>query len=171
MRAQEQNLEPIDTRLEILAEAAIDDSKYQRMLYHTEEATPLEDIEKDCELYLMGSERQNLSIFTCRNGCRLLIKNSEEVVVPQCARADVLNELHSTRGKFTWKNIGKDIEKLYNQCEMCKEHSRSKPNIPGKRNEVIPMSLELGYAGELSVDFGQFGRNNLLIVKDRYSDL
>ena len=121
VKAQELNLEPIDTRLEILAEAAMDDSKYQRMLYHTEEATPLEDIEKDCELSLMVSERQNLSIFTCSNGFRLLIKNSEEVVVPECARAEVLNELHSThlssdgmkrlsRGKFTWKNIGKDIQ-------------------------------------------------------------
>merc|ERR1712082_233506 len=68
--------------------------------------------------------------------------------------------------------MGNDIENLYKQCKMCKEHFRSKPNIPGKRNEVIPTSLEMGCAGELiSNDFGQFGRNNLLIVKDRYSGL
>ena len=41
-----------------------------------------------------------------------------------------------------------------------------------EKNEVIPTSLELGCAGELlSADFGQFGRNNLLIVKDRFSGL
>ena len=114
----------------------------------------------------MGSERQNLSIFTCSNGFRLLIKNSEEVVVPQCARADVLNELHSThmcsngmkrlsRGKFTWKNIGKDIEKLYNQCEMCKEHSRSKPNIPGKTDLNYQMGKGYMPDSKLSITSSQ----------------
>ena len=91
VKSQELQLEPVDTRLEILAEVAMDDSKYQRMLYHTEEATPLEYIEEDCELSKMGSERKNLSIYTCSNGFRLLIRNSEEVVVPECARAEVLN--------------------------------------------------------------------------------
>ena len=141
VRAQERNLEPVDTRLEILAEAAMDDTCYQRMLHHTENDTPLEEIEQDSELFLMGSERQNLSTFTCSNGFKLLIKNAEEVVIPQCAREEILNELHAThmcsegmkrlaRGKFTWKNMGKDIQRRYHQCEMCKEHSRSKPNIP-----------------------------------------
>ena len=104
-------------------------------------------------------------------------------MIPQCTRVEILNELHAThmcaegmkrlaRGKFTWKNMGKDIQRRYSQCEMCLEHSRSKPNIPGKRNEVIPSNLELACAGEmLSADFGQFGRNNLLIVKDRFSGL
>ena len=103
--------------------------------------------------------------------------------MPECARAEVLKELHSThlssdgmkrlaRGKFHWKNMGKDIEELYNECQMCREHSRSKPNVPGQRNEVIPTSLEIGCAGELiSTDFGQYGRSNLLILKDRYSGL
>ena len=36
----------------------------------------------------------------------------------------------------------------------------------------IPTYLETGWAGELlSTDFGQYGRSNLLIVKDRYSGL
>ena len=39
VKSQELQLEPIDPRLEILAEVAKDDSKYQRLLFHTEEAT------------------------------------------------------------------------------------------------------------------------------------
>ena len=158
VKAQERNLEPVDTRLEILAETAMEDTSYQRMLLHTENNTPLGEIEKDSELFMMGSERQYLSTFTCSNGCKLLIKNAEEVVIPQCSREEILNELHAThmcaegmkrlaRGKFTWKNMGKDIERKYSQCEMCLENSRSKPNIPGKRNEVVPSSLELACAG------------------------
>ena len=68
--------------------------------------------------------------------------------------------------------MGKDIEKLARECESCQENARSKPNIPGKRNEVKPTSLETGAAGELlSTDFGQYGRSNLLTVRDRYSGL
>ena len=136
-----------------MAEVAMNDSKYQRMLFHTENATPDKYIEKDCDLHHKNSsERRNLSIFTCSNGYKLLIRNSEEIVVPECARAEVLKELHSThlcsdgmkrlaRGKMHWRNMGKDIEKIYNKCQSCREHSRSKPNIPGRRNEVIPTSL------------------------------
>ena len=107
----------------------MEDTSYQRMLHHTENNTPLGEIEKDSELFMMGSERQYLSTFTCSNGCKLLIKNAEEVVIPQCSREEILNELHAThmcaegmkrlaRGKFTWKNMGKDIERKYSQCEM-----------------------------------------------------
>ena len=91
MRAQERNLGPVDTRLEVLAENALEDTCYQRMLHHTENNTPLEEIEQDSELFLMGSERQYLSTFTCTNGCKLLVKNAEEVVIPQCAREEILN--------------------------------------------------------------------------------
>ena len=64
VKAQERNLEPVDTRLEILAEAALEDTCYQRMLHHTENNIPLEEIEQDSELFLMGSERQYLSTFS-----------------------------------------------------------------------------------------------------------
>ena len=113
-----------------------------------------------------GSERKHLGIFTCKNGDKLLVRNSEEVVIPEQARAEVLGELHSThlssdgmkrlaRGKFHWHGMGKEIEKLAKECESCQENSRSKPNIPGRRNEVTPTSLETGCAGELlSTDFG-----------------
>ena len=76
------------------------------------------------------------------------------------------------RGEFYWAGMSREIENLYMSCEGCKENSRSKPNVNGKRNEVTPSTLETGAPGELLCsDFGQYGRSNLLIIKDRYSGL
>ena len=112
-----------------------------------------------------------------------MVRNSEEVIIPEQARGEVLRELHSThlcsegmkrlaRGKFYWTGMTKDIERIYMECEGCKENSRSKPNVSGRRNEVTPSTMETGSAGELlCTDFGQYGRSNLLIIKDRYSGL
>ena len=61
---------------------------------------------------------------------------------------------------------------MYIAYEGCKENSRSKPNVNGKRNEVTPSTMETGSPGELlCTDFGQYGRSNLLIIKDRFSGL
>ena len=112
-----------------------------------------------------------------------MVRNSEEVIIPEQARGEVLREFHSThlcsdgmkrlaRGKFYWTGMTKDIERIYMECEGCKENSRSKPNVSGKRNDVTPSTMETGSAGELlCTDFGQYGRSNLLIIKDRYSGL
>ena len=37
-------------------------------------------VEKDSELKKKGSIRNHLGVFTCRNGDKLLIRNSEEVI-------------------------------------------------------------------------------------------
>ena len=86
VKAQKLQVEPIDPRVERLAEVGRSDTKYQRMIFHTEEDTPNKYIEKDSELFKNGSERKNLSIFTCKNGNKLLVRNSEEVVIPKRAR-------------------------------------------------------------------------------------
>ena len=68
-------------------------------------------MERDSELKKKGSITKHLGVFTCRNGDKLLIRNSEEVIIPEKASGEVLRELHSTylccdgmkrlaRGKF-----------------------------------------------------------------------
>merc|ERR1712215_156388 len=111
------------------------------------------------------------------------LKNSSEVVVPKDDRKEIIDELHSThmsaegmkklaRGRLTWKGMSKEIKRKYDECEACLENSRSKPNVPNHRSEVIPSNLELTAPGEkLSADFGEYGRNKLMIVKDRFSGL
>ena len=158
VRAQEIDLEPVDARLEKLAEHALEDPDYQRMIKYLMDGTPLEEMDKHSELYLMGSERQYMSTFKCSNGCSLVVKNNEEVVIPKEAREAVLEEMHAThmgvqsmkklaRGRMTWKNMSRDIERKHAECEACLIHARSKPNIPNSRCEVVPSSLELTCAG------------------------
>ena len=117
VKAQKLQIEPIDPRVERVAKLRRTDAKYQRMIFHTEEGTDDKYIENDSELKKNGSERKHLGIFTCKNGDKLLVRNSEEVIIPEKARAEVLGELHSThlssdgmkrlaRGKFHWNGMG-----------------------------------------------------------------
>ena len=183
IRAQEIDLEPVDVRLERLAERAKNDPDYQRMVKYLDEGTPVEEMDKDSELYLMEGERQFMGTFKCSNGYSLIVKNMEEVLIPKEAREAVLEEMHSThlgiqgmkklaRGKMTWINMSRDIERKHANCEACLINARSKPNKNNNRCEVVPSSLELTVAGEkIAADFGEYGRNKLLIIKDRYSGL
>ena len=83
MRAQKLQIEPIDPRVERLAEVGRADTKYQRMIFHTEQETKDKYVEKDSELKKKGNMRKHLGVFTCRNGDKLLIRNSEEVIIPK----------------------------------------------------------------------------------------
>ena len=96
MRAQEKDLEQVDARLEKMAEDAMGDNEYQMMITNILNETPLEELDKSSELFKMGSERQYLGVWTFINGSKLVVKNSEKVVVPKGARQEVLDELHAT---------------------------------------------------------------------------
>ena len=66
--------------------------------------------------------------------------------------------------------MGINLEILYEACNECKVNNRSKNNVLGKRVEMTP-SMEIGGHGELiCMDYGEYGRLNLLIIKDRFSD-
>ena len=75
VKAQEIDLEPVDVRLERMAERAKNDNDYQKMIKYLEEGTPVEEMDKNNELYLMEGERQFMGTFRCSNGYSLGIKN------------------------------------------------------------------------------------------------
>ena len=74
VRAEKLNIEPIDPRVEKMAELGLADSKYQRMLYHTENGTEDKFLEEDSELRKAGIIRKHLGIFRCSNGAKLLVR-------------------------------------------------------------------------------------------------
>ena len=76
-------MEPVDPRLEKMAENAMDDNEYQMMIRNILDETPLGELDKSGELFKMGSERQYLGVWTFINGSKLVVKNSVEVVVPK----------------------------------------------------------------------------------------
>ena len=83
VKAQEIDLEPVDVRLERMAECAKNNTSYQQMIKYLDEGTPVEEMDKNNELYQMDGERQFMGTFRCSNGYSLVIKNEEEVVIPK----------------------------------------------------------------------------------------
>ena len=96
VKAQEKDLEPVDARLEKMAEDAMGDNEYQMMIRNILDETPLGELDRSGELFKMGSERQYLGVWTFINGSKLVVKNSVEVVVPKGDRQEVLDEVHAT---------------------------------------------------------------------------
>ena len=183
VRAEAVDLQPVDIRLEKMAERAGGDQEYQQMIRYLEEGTPAEEMDKSSEIFTMNGERQYLGTVKLSNGFSLIVKNEDEVLIPEGDREAILEELHSThlssqgmkklaRGRITWKGMNKQIERVYESCESCLVHARAKPHRNNARCEVIPSSLELTVAGEKVVaDFAEYGPNKLLIIKDMYSGL
>ena len=183
VRAEAADLQPVDIRLEKMAERAGGDQEYQQMIRYLEEGTPVEEMDKSSEIFTMNGERQFLGTVKLSNGYSLVVKNEEEVLIPKGDREAILEELHSThlssqgmkklaRGRIVWKGMNKQIERVHESCESCLIHARAKPHKNNARCEVIPSSLELTVAGEKVVaDFAEYGPNKLLVIKDRYSGL
>ena len=150
---------------------------------HVENQTEHKHLEDKSELKKIGLIMRELGIFECESGLKLVIRNGQEIFIPQMARREMFLELHSThmsteginkmaRKKFRCPQMSRDIERVYEACVACKENRRSKNNVPGRRVEVVPSTMELGGPGELlCMDFGEYGRSNLLIIKDIFSGL
>ena len=83
VKAQKLQIEPIDPRIERVAELGRTDAKYQQMLHHTEQETEDKYLEDESDLKKMGSGRKHLGIYVCKNGSKLLVKNSEEIIIPE----------------------------------------------------------------------------------------
>ena len=79
-----------------MADNELLDMDYQRMIEDILEEKALHELDRDGELFKLSSERQYLGVLTFRNGSRLVVKNSSEVVVPKDERKEILDELHST---------------------------------------------------------------------------
>ena len=66
-----------------MADNALLDMDYQTMIEDILEEKPLHELDKEGELFKLSSERQFLGVWTFKNGSRLVVKNSSEVVVPK----------------------------------------------------------------------------------------
>ena len=60
VRAEAVDLQPVDIRLEKMAERAGRDQEYQQMIRYLEEGTPVEEMDKSSEIFMMNGERQFL---------------------------------------------------------------------------------------------------------------
>ena len=67
---------------------------------------------------------RELGLYECENGRKLVVRNSQKILIPKLARKEMLGELHSThmsvqgmkrlaRKKFWWPAMSKDLEQDY----------------------------------------------------------
>merc|ERR1711984_43402 len=96
VRAEAVDLDPVDIRLEKMAERAEEDEEYQKMIRYIEEGTKPEEMDQESELFTMNGERQYLGTVRLSNRCKLIVKNEDEVLIPEEDREEILAELHST---------------------------------------------------------------------------
>ena len=86
MKAERMMLNTIDPRIEKLAEEGRSEPSYRMMIHHVEQQTEHKHLEDNSELKKIGLIMRELGIFECENGRKLVIKNSQEILIPQMAR-------------------------------------------------------------------------------------
>ena len=83
-----------------------------------------------------------------------IILKGEKLVVPPSMRVEMLAKIHTchldivkckqrARDILFWPRIGKDIEEVVNQCEICAEHRPSNPTEPMAEGEIPTRPWEL----------------------------
>ena len=133
-RVQEKHFNIRDPEADRLAQVANDDMDYKRMVDHITNRTPTAEIEADCELKKVEESISDLCNCRIEEGNNLILKNGQEILIPQIERESMLDRLHAThletegmkrlcRRKFWWPKYGKDIEARYRGRVECKEDS------------------------------------------------
>ena len=85
-----------DLEADRLAQVANDDIDYKRMVDHITNRTPAAEIEADCELKKIEGSISDLSIYRNEEGNDLILKNRQEILIPQNERESMLDKLHAT---------------------------------------------------------------------------
>ena len=96
VRAERMMLNTFDPRIKKLAEVGHGDPSYRMMIHHVEQQTESKHLEENSELKKIGVIMRELGLFECENGRKLVVRNSQEILIPQMARKEILLELHST---------------------------------------------------------------------------
>ena len=176
-RVMEKGVDAKDPMVWKLAETAMEDEEYIRMINDIKNRIKPKDMNESSELKKIEGEIKNLSIHTMENGKQLIVRNGCEVLIPKKGRKEIIEILHQThletesmkrlaRNKFFWPKFGKDIEQKYNECKECKENAISKTH----KTEMIPPDLTLLAPGEeIQIDYASFGNRKMIVIKDRAS--
>ena len=118
-----------DPKLEDLAGIRANDPEYQQMNRHLETGIQKIQLEEDSELRKMLGDSPNLELHTLPRA-KLIVKNGNNIMIPEEARASILKELHST-------HLGTEIMK--NNFRGRFFLSRIKGDPPGNNREEETM--------------------------------
>ena len=126
-----------DPWVERLAKTASVDIKYNVMVQHLETKTDIASIPKECELSDMASYYSKLSVCTLNDGHNLILKDNNEILVPEKERQQMLGLAHAEnhkgpegmlnqlRGKVFWPWMTKQVHQMVSRCEPCQRLAKS----------------------------------------------
>ena len=139
--------------------------------------TEIKKIPKECELSDMASYYSRLSVCTLKDGYNLILKDNNEILIPEKERQQILGlahaenhkgpegMLHQLRGKVFWPWMSKQVHKMVSRCEPCMRLAKS--NIQ-EDVEVKHTSLFNIYPGHtLHTDYFELNNKDYLIMVDR----
>ena len=172
-------LEVEDPLVMELAQAGSVDSSYVSMCNDIENNTSAKDLPENSELRSVAGMLQDLGVVTMSDGSRIIVRDSQEVFVPEKERDRMLRTLHIThacdsvmlmncKNKIFWPKMRQSIREFYLKCEECTENriSRAQP-----KNEVDYGNLFNNFMpGQLvEADFLQKGTEDFLVMVDTLS--
>ena len=117
-----------DPWVERLAKTASVDIKYNVMVQHLETKTDIASIPKECELSDMASYYRKLSVCTLNDGHNLILKDYNEILVPEKERQQMMGLAHAEnhkgpqgmlnqfRGKVFWLWMTKQVHQMVSRC-------------------------------------------------------
>ena len=162
---------------EKLAKTASVDIKYNVMVQHLETKTDIASIPKECELSDMASYYRKLSVCTLNDGHNLILKDNNEILVPEKERQQMMGLAHAEnhkgpegmlnqlRGKVFWPWMTKQVHHMVSRCEPCQRLAKS--NIQ-ESVEVKHTPLFNTYPGHtLHVDYFELNNRDYIIMVDR----
>ena len=88
-----------------IGEMAEKDTKYNQMLFHLANQTPIKNMELDCELRKMQGKLKDMSIYKTSSGKQLIFNNSLEVLIPKSGKEKLLGTF-DTHPKQTIDRVG-----------------------------------------------------------------
>ena len=83
-----------DPWVERLAKTASLDINYNVMVQYLETKTDIASIPKECELSDMANYYKKLSVCTLNDGHNLILKNNDEILVPEKERQHMIGLVH-----------------------------------------------------------------------------
>ena len=151
------------------------------MIQYLERKTDISKIPNDCELKNMASYYRKLSVFTLNDGHNIILKDNNEILVPEKERQHMMGLAHAEnhkgpqgmldqlRGKVFWPYMTKQINNMVSRCDPCQRLAKSHIQ---EEVEVSHTPLFNIYPGHtIHVDYFELNNWDFIIMVDRITDV
>ena len=173
LRTMQVEENPKDYHLDRIAKLGKEDMDYSYMVRAISDKIDTKEIKSDSKLKKIEGQYESLSLYQTDEG-EIIIRDGQEILIPQNYREEMLRELHSShlsdtsminlaKGTMYWPGIKEDLKLTYKSCNECLTNAISKPS---SSYDIIPASLELLQPNEvIHMDYLEIGTTNILTIK------